>query len=244
MPYRRLPNTDSARLRAIKKALDMGKDTPPFRLAYSMKTLVKLQSFLPVFENAISLQRQTLVNQADKSRSNQEAARKARMYITHFLRVVNMAVMRGELPAETRSFYGISPEDAALPSLATDNELIAWGKRIIDGEEYRIRKGNTPVTNPSVAVVKVRYEKFLETRNHYKTVSRRAADCVTRTTDLRREVDDHISNLWNEIEARFATMTEDEKRTQAERYGLVYVFRKGELTQQDLSPTLFGTDQI
>ncbi|MCU0410179.1 MAG: hypothetical protein MUC70_02640, partial [Bacteroidales bacterium] len=92
----------------------MGKDTPPFRLAYSMKTLVKLQSFLPVFENAISLQRQTLVNQADKSRANQEAARKARMYITHFLRVVNMAVMRGELPAETRSFYGISPEDAAL----------------------------------------------------------------------------------------------------------------------------------
>ncbi|MCI0522832.1 MAG: hypothetical protein L0Y37_04165 [Bacteroidales bacterium] len=243
MPYRRLPNTDSARLRAIKKALDMGKDTPPFRLAYSMKTLVKLQSFLPDFENAISHQRQTLVNQSDKSRVNQEAARKARMYITHFLRVANMAVMRGELPAETMSFYGIAPEDAALPSLATDNELIAWGKRVIDGEEYRIRKGNTPVTNPSVAVVKGRYEKFLEARQHYKTVSRRAADCVTRTMELRREADEHITNLWNEIETRFATLTEEEKRTQAERYGLVYVFRKSELSQQDLSPTLFGADQ-
>lgn len=243
MPYRRLPNTDSARLRAIKKALEIGKDTPPFRLAYSMKTLVKLQSFLPDFENAISHQRQTLVNQADKSRINQDAARKARMYINHFLRVVNMAVMRGELPAETMSFYGIAPEDPALPSLATDNELIAWGKRIIDGEEYRIRKGNTPVTNPSVAVVKVRYEKFLEARNHYKTISRRAADCVTRTMELRREADEHITNLWNEIEARFATMTEDEKRRQAEQYGLVYVFRKNELTQKDLSPTLFGADE-
>ena len=67
MPYRRLPNTDSARLRALKKAVEMSKDIPPFRLAFSMKTLVKIQAFLPVFENAISHQRQTLVNQAEKA---------------------------------------------------------------------------------------------------------------------------------------------------------------------------------
>jgi hypothetical protein len=243
MPYRRLPNTDSARLRAIKKALEMGKDTPPFKLAFSMKTLVKLQGFLPVFENAISHQRQTLMNQSDKSRTNQEAARKARMYITHFLRVMNMSVARGELPAETRTFYGIALEDVAIPSLATENELVAWGKRIIDGEEYRIRKGNTPVTNPSIAVVKARYEKFLEARNNYKTISRRTAECVTRTTDLRREADDHITRLWNEIEGRFISLPEEEKRNQSEQYGLVYVFRKSELTQQDLSPTLFSADQ-
>src|SRR5674476_120493 len=95
MPYRRLPNTDSARLRALKKALDISKNIPPFRLAFSMKTLVKLQGILPVFENAISHQRQTLINQAEKVKTNQEAARKARIYITHFLRVMNMAIARG-----------------------------------------------------------------------------------------------------------------------------------------------------
>ena len=95
MPYRRLPNTDSARLRAMKKAVEMSKDTPPFRLAFSMKTLVKLQAFLPLFENAISHQRQTLVNQSEKSRNNQETARKARIYLMHFLKVMNMAVSRG-----------------------------------------------------------------------------------------------------------------------------------------------------
>ena len=153
MPYRRLPNTDTARLRAMKKAVEMSKDTPPFRLAFSMKTLVKLQAFLPLFENAISHQRQTLVNQSEKSRNNQETARKARIYLMHFLKVMNMAVSRGELPPETRTFYGIAVDDATLPSLATDNELVAWGKRIIDGEEYRIRKGNSPVTNPTIAVV-------------------------------------------------------------------------------------------
>jgi hypothetical protein len=243
MPYRRLPNTDTARLRAMKKAFEMSKDTPPFRLAFSMKTLVKLQAFLPLFENAISHQRQTLVNQSEKSRSNQETARKARIYLVHFLKVMNMAVSRGELPPETRTFYGIAADDATLPSLATDNELVAWGKRIIDGEEYRIRKGNSPVTNPTIAVVKVRYEKFLESRNHYKTINRRATDCVTRTADLRSEADDLITVLWNEIEASFASLSEEEKRAKAEKYGLVYVFRKNELTRKDLSPTLFEVKQ-
>jgi len=243
MPYRRLPNTDSARLRALKRAVEMSKDIPPFRLAFSMKTLVKIQGFLPVFENSISHQRQTLVNQTEKAKSNQDTARKARLYITHFLKVMNMAIARGEMPAETRSFYGIASDDSTVPSLTTENELVAWGKRIIDGEEYRIRKGNSPVTNPTIAVVKVRYEKFLETRNHYRTINRRATECVNKTSDMRSEADELITNLWNEIEASYSSLPEDEKRAQTEKYGLVYVFRKNEMVRKDLSPTLFGIEQ-
>ena len=243
MPYRRLPNTDSARLRAFKKAIEMSKEIPPFRLAFSMKTLVKIQGFLPLFENSISHQRQMLVNQNEKAKSNQETARKARLYLTHFLRVMNMAVTRGELPPETRTFYGIASDDSTLPSLATENELVAWGKRIIDGEEYRIRKGYSPVTNPTIAVVKVRYEKFLETRSHCKTVNRRASDCVNKTAGMRQEADELITLLWNEIEASFSSLPEEEKRANAEKYGLVYVFRKHEKTRKNLSLTLFSANQ-
>lgn len=243
MPYRRLPNTDSARLRALKRAVEISKVIPPFRLAFSMKTLVKIQAFLPMFENSISHQRQTLVNQTEKARANQDTARKARLYITHFLKVMNMAIARGEMPPETRSFYGIASDDSSIPSLTTENELVAWGKRIIDGEEYRIRKGNPAVTNPPVAVVKVRYEKFLETRNNYKTSNRRATECVNKTSDMRTDADDLITILWNEIEASFDAQPEEEKRANAEKYGLVYVFRKNELVRKDLSPTLFGAEQ-
>ncbi len=242
MPYRRLPNTDSSRLRAMKKALEMSKDIPPFRLAFTMKTLVRLQGIISVFENAISHQRQNLLNQVEKAKSNQEAARKARLYITHFLRVMNMAITRGELPPETRSFFGIAPDDSGIPSLTTENEMVAWGKRIIDGEEYRIRRVNTPIANPTIAVVKIRYEKFLETRNHYKTISRRTAECVNRTSELRRDADELITSLWNEIEASFSSLSEEEKRASSEKYGLVYVFRKNETAQTDLSPTLFEVE--
>lgn len=34
MPYRRLPNTDAARLKALRNALTKGEEIPPFKLAF------------------------------------------------------------------------------------------------------------------------------------------------------------------------------------------------------------------
>jgi hypothetical protein len=231
MPYRRLPNTDSARVRAMKKALELGKETPPFKLAFSMKTLVRMASFLPQFENTISMQRQTATNQSDKGQEYQEVARKARLYITHFIKVMNMAIIRGELPPETRSFYGIATDDTTVPSLATENELIGWGKRIIDGEEYRIRKGHTAISNPTIAVVKVRYVQFMDAWNFHKTINKRVTECAKKTADLRKEADELITMCWNEVESKFANLPDEEKRIEAEKYGVVYVFRKNEMQQ-------------
>ena len=52
-----------------------------------------------------------------------------------------------------------------FPHLNTENELMSWGRRIIEGEEFRIRKGGSPITNPTIAVVKVRFENFIEALN-------------------------------------------------------------------------------
>ncbi|MBP5589067.1 MAG: hypothetical protein J6X26_00855, partial [Bacteroidales bacterium] len=59
MPYRRLPNTDAARIKAMKTALERGKEIPPYELAYSSKNMVRIQRFLPLFEHNIQLQRQS-----------------------------------------------------------------------------------------------------------------------------------------------------------------------------------------
>src|SRR5512133_1704603 len=152
MPYRRLPNTDAARIRALSTALEKGKEVPPHKLAYSAKTIVRLLKFLPLFENSIQLQRQAMATQNKKSKEYNESIRKARIYLTHFIRVMNMAIFRGDLPAETRTYYGMAINESTVPSLNSENELVSWGKRIIEGEEFRIRKGGNPISNPTVAV--------------------------------------------------------------------------------------------
>jgi len=232
MPYRRLPNTDAARIRALKTALDKGKEVPPHKLAYSAKTIIRLQKFLPLFEHNIQLQRQAVVSQSKKSREYNESQRKARVYLTHFIRVMNMAIFRGDLPAETRAYYGLATNESTVPPLNTENELISWGKRIIEGEEFRIRKGGSPITNPTIAVVKVRFGNFLEEDNHHKTLLKKTFDYTERTGDMRKEADEIILEIWNEIEASKESLPEEIKRKECEDYGVVYFYRKGELERE------------
>jgi len=234
MPYRRLPNTDAARIRALKSALEKGREVPPHKLAYSAKNIVRLSKFIPLFEQSIQLQRQSFVRQSSKSKEYNETLRKARLYLSHFIRVMNMAIFRGDLPAETRAFYGLATNDSALPSFNTENELISWGKRIIEGEEFRIRKGGSPITNPTIAVVKVRFQNFLEQENFHKTILKRTLDYTERTGDMRKEADEIILEVWNEIEASLISLPEDMRMKESREYGIVYFYRKSELEKSIL----------
>ncbi|MCK7531418.1 MAG: hypothetical protein MZV63_10485 [Marinilabiliales bacterium] len=91
--------------------------------------MLRCRAFLPVFENAISHQRQTLVNQAEKSKSNQDTARKARLYITHFPEGHEYGHCQGRAASRKQDHFTGSPRMIPpLPSLTTENELVAWGK--------------------------------------------------------------------------------------------------------------------
>ncbi len=229
MPYRRLPNTDTARIKAMKTALEKGKELPPSKLAYSSRSIVRLQRFLPLFSHNFQLYRQALASQNIKSKDYNETLRKARVYLTHFIRVMNMAIFRGDLPAETRAFYGLATDESTVPSLTTENELMSWGRRIIEGEEFRIKKGGSPITNPTIAVVKVRFENFLEAWNYHNTIAKRTLEYTDKNILLRKEADEIILQLWNEIENSHLALSEEMRKKESEEYGLVYFFRKGEL---------------
>jgi hypothetical protein len=233
MPYRRLPNTDTARIKAMKIALTKGKELPPNKLAFSSKTIVNLQRFLPQFDHNLQLYRHALSSQNKKSKDYNETLRKSRVYLTHFIRVMNMAIFRGDLPAETRAFYGLATDESTVPSFTTENELMSWGRRIIEGEEFRIKKGGSPITNPTIAVVKVRFENFIEAWTFHNTMAKRTLDYTEKNYNLRKEADEIILQLWNEIESSYSTYPEDERKKLCEEYGIVYFYRKGELDKAD-----------
>jgi hypothetical protein len=231
MPYRRLPNTDTARIKAMRTALEKGKELPPNKLAFSSKTIVRLQKFLPQFDHNFQLYRQALASQNKKSKDYNEILRKARIYLTHFIRVMNMAIFRGELPAETRAYFGLATDESTVPSLNTENELMSWGRRIIDGEAFRIKKGGSPITNPTIAVVKVRFENFIEAWNYHNTLTKRTSDYIEKNNKLRKEADEIILQLWNEVENTHNSFPEESRKILSEEYGLVYFYRKDELNK-------------
>ena len=50
MPYRRLPNTDNSRLKALTSAKNKGKNLTPMDLAFKQGTFQRVRSFLPKWE--------------------------------------------------------------------------------------------------------------------------------------------------------------------------------------------------
>jgi hypothetical protein len=234
MPYRRLPNTDSARFKALNQAYQKGKELPPFKLAFSQSTFQKVISFLPTFEKMMSRQKEAFNNQIKRNSEFHEQMKKAKLYISHFIQVVNMAIQRGELPTSIREYYQLNQYGAKLPPLNTEDEVILLGNNMIEGEASRIREGLPPITNPTIAVVKVRYDNFIEAYNDKKNLQITTNKAFKDLADMRPQADEIILHVWNEVEESFKDLPDNLKREKAIEYGLVYVYRKNEKPDQDL----------
>ena len=234
MPYRRLPNTDSARLKSLKSAYEKGKEIPPFKLAFTPTSYRQIQSVLPGFENAIYEHRNSLNIQSDKNKEYQKRLKKVRLYISNFIQVVNMAITRGDMVQDTRNFFGLDEEGKKVPSLHSEEEIISWGEQLIEGEKKRRTMGLSPVTNPTVAVLNVHFDKFMEYHHYQKSLKNRSQRAQDQLNVQRAQVDTVIQQIWNEVEDTFSVLPEEMRREKASEYGLVYVFRKNELNTANL----------
>lgn len=167
--------------------------------------------------------------QVEKNKDYQTLQKKAKLYLSHFIQVLNMSIARGELPEAIRTAYGMDIDERKIPSLNSDKELLDWGKRIIQGEYGRTSKGQSPMTNPTIAVVKVRYENFMDAYNHQRILQQNTNRAQAELETLRTRADELILNIWNEVEDYFKDLPDDERREKAKDYGLVYVYRKNEI---------------
>lgn len=225
MPYRRLPNTDIARLKALKMALAAGVEIPPFKLAFSQSTLQKMRNFYTSFEQMMQQQKSSFSSQSSKSKELGVITRKAKLYVSHFYQVLNFAIMRGEIMPSARKFYGLRENDSKLPNLNNEKDIAFWGDKLIKGEAERISNGGNPITNPTAAVVRVRYEHFLEAVRYQKVLQKTTAYATDKIASMRSEADLLILTCWNEVEATFDLLPEDVRRDKASKYGVVYVYR-------------------
>jgi hypothetical protein len=229
MPYRRLPNTDLARLRALRIAFEKGKELPPFELTFSQSTFQKVLSNLHLFEKVVQESRQAFNIQVAKSKDYARLLKKCKLYMSHFIQVINMAITRGDLSPADRDYFGFGHDQSKVPSFGSEAEVIKWGDKLIQGETLRIKKGLTAITNPSMAVVKVRYEDFMDAYKFQKILQKNLQRSQEKLIEQRKIVDTIITAIWNEVEESYKDLPDESKRNHAKIYGVVYFFRKSEL---------------
>ena len=233
MPYRRLPNTDQARVRALKTAVEKGELYNVRDLAITLKTLFEARNFLQRFEAAQIYYTQCYENQSRASRKHQTNVKTARLYISHFIQVLNLAVLRDEIKVAHKELYGL-PNANTVPDLLSEAALVEWGKKIIEGEQRRTSQGGIPIYNPTIARVKVHYDIFLDSYERQKNYQALTSRSLDELASMRGRADELILDIWNQVEAKFQDVTPNEARLDKCRdYGLIYYYRSNEKVKEE-----------
>ncbi|MDO9152103.1 MAG: hypothetical protein Q7U47_00050 [Paludibacter sp.] len=228
MPYRRLPNTDQARLRALRQVVKSAENQDYTNQVVLYKTLHEAKIYLNLFEKHLIQYQQTRDNQIVANKKYQQIVHNARLYISHFIQVFNLSVIRGDIKKEHKLFYHLDLNVHTVPDLSTEIAIIEWGKNIIDGENERIRNGGLPIYNPAIAKVKVHYEIFKEYKSNQKLHQQATNRSWEDLMNFRKKGDAIIFEIWNQVESKFKNEPPFARYNKCREYGLVYYYRKGE----------------
>lgn len=228
MPYRRLPNTDLARLHALHNAIQRAQTADYTEQVLPYKVQSEAQRFLVQFENAVVQSKDNYNSKVNANKQYRHIVQNARMYISHFIQVLNLAVIRGEIKKDLKALYGLDTNNHIVPDLSTEECILEWGKKIIEGEQQRVAMGGFAIYNPTINKVKVHYDIFCEHQGNHTLVQQNTTRVRTNLDALRSEADAIILNIWNLVETYFRDLLPYEKLQKCKSYGMIYYPRKGE----------------
>lgn len=228
MPYRRLPNTDLSRIHSLELATKMEGFRDRGELVLSYRTTQDALQFLLKFRKAQNKYVQCHNMHTRSCKTYRQELTKARMYVSHFAQVLCFAVQRGELKRDILPAYGINPDTFALPDLSNEAAIIKCGAQLIKAEEDRTHKGGVPIYNPTIAKVKVHWNIFQEHFVDHEQVRNNAAKALEEVTLMRPQADDLILDIWNQVEAFYQDLPQEEKLAKCKKFGLIYYYRSSE----------------
>ncbi|MDR1717089.1 MAG: hypothetical protein ACK5KN_15015 [Dysgonomonas sp.] len=231
MPYRRLPNTDNARIKALKAAIE--KHNSLFGQGVISLDIRRMELMLRNFENAQLRYRDSLETQAASNRKFQKLVKNARLYISHFIQVMNLCVIRNEIKKEQKQLYNIDPDNFTVPDLTSNDALLYWGDSLMKGEQARLGQGGAPIYNPTIARVNVAFSQFKDAYFNQKTYQNTTSRQLDVLSEQREDIDNVLSTLWNQIESAFANLPAKERLERCKEYGVVYYLRKDEKEKEN-----------
>lgn len=228
MPYRRLPKTDAARLKALKTLLD---NNTVYTVRDHFIDWKVLNEARPIYDHLFTAVQQAKLcaeNQARHGARLEKPRHNALMYISHFLQVLLMAMERGEIRRQQLVLYGMPADATSLPKLTTDEDLIQWGQKAIDGEKARLKAGGRPIYNPTIGMVSTHYDIFKDLYDRYRFLVMQTQRAQEEVMRLRPQADAVLLNLWNQIEAHYADESWEDRIKHCSQFGVVYYYRRGE----------------
>ena len=228
MSAKKLPETDEERLDLLRVAIEQEETSEAWDKTLSTMELQELRIFTSSFEGAI-----VMLNQAfdDKDKAKilyNELFKNAQLYISHFIQVLLLTVIRNEIKAEHLTLYGFQGDNPSMPDLSTEEAILTWGEKLMQGETERIYRGGIPLYNPAIAKVKVHYELFTESIYSLSIYEKNIVRLQNNMKDLCKKANELILDVWNKVEERYSRMSTAEQNSRFKAYKIQLLYRKGD----------------
>lgn len=245
MPYRRLPNSDSTYLDALRSAKTKADVIPLETLAFSESNYNKLKVFYPKFQKEMEERGVALSVQSEATTARIAAEEKCRMFVSHFYQVFNLGIAREKYKVSERAYFQLDISQESLPDLKVGEDLRTYAEYIINGDPKRVAAGSAEMINPSKAEVEQVYNEYVTKLTDQSAKKDNYEKEQKDVDNLRAEADELIRDIWDEIEFKFRKDESSAMRRKAREYGVVYISRPGETSDEDtLTTEIKPTEQI
>ena len=228
MYLKRVPETDEGKIRALQAAVDREELNGDQEIILSAEEIEELRLFITSYESARFVLKQTIKDSAKAQTEYSELFRNAQMYVSHFIQVLQMTVIRNELKPEVLiEDYGFeSGKELELPDLSTEDMIIYWGEKVIQGEAKRMARGGYPLYNPAIAKVKVHYELFLDVVHSTKIYKQNVVRQQAVLYELQKKAESMIRDIWSRVEEKYGNLSLQELSEVYQSYKISYHYQK------------------
>jgi len=222
MYQRKYPNTDKERYNVLKSFFDTIKSLTDGGIPISTECFVKAKKVFGIYAKLMDFSEDTNNKENKRIQLYKELFHKSKLYIIHYYQMMNMAIERGELKPEIRLYYGLKQNDNKPPRIHSESELISLAKNLFIADAKRISEGGKYLTNPGIGVVKVWFEKFYDIYQGEKNLENAKTVEVENIQEIRNEADTTIKDIWDNIEAEFIELPNNERIDICSKYGMVF----------------------
>ena len=228
MSAKKLPETDEDRINILRSALEQEEKNESWDKILSIMELQDLRLLISRFEGVYSVLNNATIDRNKARELHKELFKNIQLYISHFIQVLLLTVIRNEIKAEQLIMYGLDENRSVVPNLSTEDAILKWGENLIRGESERTSRGGIPLYNPAIAKVKVHYELFKESIHSMSIYEKNLSRSQDNMVDMRNKADKLIWNIWTKVEERYSRTSFDEQALRFKAYKVQFCYRKGD----------------
>ena len=250
MPYRNLPNSDTASLTALRAIVKKQLATPAADWPFDAAQGAENAACLALFGQQTG-ERQTadaLLSHATELAA--AAFNRTRQTVSHFIQTMNNGIDRAVLVREDRAFYNLGLDQRDVPVISSTADVITWANNVVTGEARRQTAATAagkifiPVTFPSATDVQAELGALELLLTEQSNATSKAQDEQHDVEAVRPRIALCILEAWDAIEYKYRRMDTPAMRAIAREWGVTYASRPGEAPQPGVSPAPGGTPPV